>query len=192
MWMGVRDWTHVGGMAGLALTASFLSFWASRMRHIDVHVQYAVLITSSLAMFMASRMFGPLVLVPSVLAVNTMSFAMTEVKLRRAAFIAVGCLALLVPTCLELAGVFPPSYGFEELSTGGRMLIFPQMLAFPETTPLIALLVLSLLTIVTPAIAAGFLRDKLTLVERRLLTQHWYLRQLLPAGNVEKRPRDGG
>ena len=81
-----------------------------------------------------------------------------------------------------MVGFFPPSYEFIETVDGGRMVILPQMVNLPDTKPVITILVLTTLTIVAPAVTVGMLRDRLSGVERRILTQHWYMRQLIPTG----------
>jgi hypothetical protein len=101
--------------------------------------------------------------------------AQTPRRLRVGAIVA-GCLTLVLPLVLELAGVFPPSIrvGQDELTLLARLTYFNEGVA------VLVLLGVSLLGVVSPALLAGRMRDQLLGAERELLFQRWQLAQLLP------------
>jgi serine/threonine-protein kinase len=176
LWMGVSDPIAASVSLVLAASAIALSLVSTRIESPRPKLQIIVLILSTLAIISTSRMFGPLVLLPSVAAVNTIGFSITPIRSRRALFIVCGCLTIVIPVILEWTGVWPRSYVFE----GGAMHIVPQMLRLPEAPAFLFLLFSSLAVVIGGAYFVGRVRDALTDAEQRLQLQAWQLEQLVP------------
>lgn len=173
---GVLDWTSLA-LTAVSLLGTFIALQLGSMQERPTPaVQWAAVIGSSLTLLFATRMFGPLMFVPAVLSVTTLSFAITDKPSRRYGWVALCASALVVSLGLEAVGVWPASYRIEE----GVLMVLPHMHAFPAyTVPVLA--ALSVATVVVPAIVyGGMLRTRLNEAEKALLTQSWHLEQLLP------------
>jgi len=121
---------------------------------------------------------GPFVIVPAMVAQNTIYFAaVARSGAQRAAAIAVGTLGVLVPWALEIAGVIPRSFDFE----GGAMRFLPRMAEFPPLATQGLLLVASLILVIVPSLVLARLNDDRIRTKLRLLTHLWHFRQLVPA-----------
>jgi hypothetical protein len=132
---------------------------------------------SSLAMALTSPMFGPFVLVPSLVLVNAIMFVLAPDRSRRAAVVVVSCLAVVAPALLDWAGVIPPFYRFDDES----ITMLPNMVHFPPLATKTTLLAFNIAMVVTACLLIGRFRDTLTRAEHRLHMQAWQLRQLVPA-----------
>ena len=157
-------WLWVGSMSVLALVLHANSPWL-------------VVVVTSLSLATASRGFGPLVLVPTAVAVNMLSFAMSESRRRRVAFVVIGTgIGIVAPVLLEALGILPPSYAFRD----GVIQIMPQALSFTRGPALTVLLFANLAIIVAAAAWVGILRDELDRRDVELLLRKWHLAQMLP------------
>ncbi|HMY18810.1 MAG TPA: serine/threonine protein kinase, partial [Polyangium sp.] len=134
------------------------------------------------ALTLIGRTFGPLFFTPLIISIFTFSFSMTNSWRFRAMIIGTGCLSVLGPLVLELLGIIPRSYVFEN----GALLILPQGVSFPEIPTLCALTFGTLFLIVAPAMIMGRVQLALRDAETRSAMQAWHLRQLLPE---EARPK---
>ncbi len=177
LWMGVRNgWLLLLFMV-LTLAASAYAFVSSKSKVISPARQYGMLVLTSLSLAVASRAFGPLVLVPTAVAVNMLSFAMSESRRRRVAFVALGTgVGIVAPLVLESLGVLAPSYAFRD----GAIQILPQALQFARGPALAVLVFANLAIIVAAAAWAGILRDELDRRDVELLLRKWHLAQMLP------------
>jgi serine/threonine-protein kinase len=125
-----------------------------------------------------SSLFGPFVIVPAVAAMNTVLFASQAKSRERPWLILFGALAIVVPLLLEVAGAVPPSTRFD----GERILLESRVI---EVKPLLTsafLVIVSLLSVVTPTLLAGRLRQALLRAERDLVVQKWQLAQVTRRG----------
>jgi serine/threonine-protein kinase len=174
--MGLRTWPMAVLPELLGLAASAMSFHAYRNPDPNGQTRYSLLIVSNLAIASTAWVFGPFVLVPALAAVNALSVIVAADRSRRGPAIFLGCCAILLPLVLEWTGVNLPSYAFE----GGRLVVLPRALGFPEKPTLVFLLVMNVAVLVTAALFVGRFKDALTATENRLYMQTWYLRQLVP------------
>jgi len=84
--------------------------------------------------------------------------------------------AILLPFGLELLGVVPPAYAFDE----GRLLILPRLAHLPPGVTLLTLTISSVAVATLPVLFFGGVRDALFEARRQLFHQAWHLRQLVP------------
>jgi serine/threonine-protein kinase len=181
LWMGVR---HVPSTAAAIISmilCAAISWWMSRQRTINLRGGLALLLLSSVTVSLMSALFGPFILVPGLVATNTMFFAMSADERARRVVLAAGALTITVPFLLEAAGVLPPSYSFE----GGLLQVLPRATELPALQTTLCLFVTSIAMVVVPGLLMGRMRDALTTAERRLVLQSWHLRQLVPGGGTD-------
>jgi serine/threonine-protein kinase len=141
----------------------------------------ALMFFSAMTFFaMLSRLFGPLVMVPGLVA-GVLAPLMINFRGGTALNMFIwGQIAIFGPFILELAGVLPKSYEF----INGAMVIKPQLATLSETPVLIGLALLAFGTIAIPTIILRRVRGVLDEAEAQLAMKSWYVRSL--AGSAEK------
>jgi eukaryotic-like serine/threonine-protein kinase len=178
LWLGVREWLVFGVILLCTAAASAMKLLAARLvprRSAEVYA-YAGYVFNVLGFLCVGRSFGPLLFMPTLLVVFTLSNAMTHKQGYRAAVIATGCLGMLAAAGLEYARLLPRSYTFRD----GEMTILPHAVTHAEGSTLAALTLATLFLIVVPALMAGAHQKALRDAEKRAFLQTWQLRQLLP------------
>ncbi len=181
VWMGVRDW----GLAMFTLTALIVSLIAAlvlrkRGAGITNRSSLALLLTSSVALAGVGFVLSPFVLVPTLVATNTLFFA-THLSARWRPLAALaGVVAVLTPVALEAVGICYPSFAFMD----GGLLLLPRMAELKPSATLTLLVAGSVALVVTPAVLVGRLRDSLEAAEKKLFMQAWHLRALASSNAV--------
>ncbi|NUQ78245.1 MAG: hypothetical protein HUU21_32350, partial [Polyangiaceae bacterium] len=178
LWMGVRHIPSTAAAVIAMLLCAGASWWMARRTSVDRRHGLVLLLLSSLAVGLMSALFGPFILVPGLVATNTMFFAMNAGRQERRVVIAAGVMTIALPFILEISGILPPAYSF----SGGALQVLPRATDLPATQTMLCLLLTSLAMVVIPALLMGRMRDALTHAERRLVLQAWHLRQLVPGG----------
>jgi serine/threonine-protein kinase len=174
LWLGIRRLDYTLAIAiPVALTGA-LGFLSSRRARNGIVVQCIAMLTLVVAGMMVSRLFGPLVLVPTLFAAwAIVSQAYPYAFLRKFALLT-SMLAVAVPLVLEMAGVIPPSYSF----ANGRFEVLPQMTDLPRVPVLAFLGVASIATAFVPALFVARLRGELAQAQEREMMQDWKLRRM--------------
>jgi eukaryotic-like serine/threonine-protein kinase len=176
LWIGVRSWPALVAFLGAAVVAAVVSWYAMRRGDSRGRHTLYVMAASTIAFALGSSMYGPLVLVPTMIATNTMALALhLDGRARRWA-IAIGICGVVAPMVLAAISLLPAAYA----SSADGLLIRPFMLSLPLLPTLVFLSLGSAVAIFTGARSAGEVRDALAAAEREVLTQRWLLRQLLP------------
>ncbi len=184
LWMGVTSYAYLLAVVGLTAIASALKLLAAQSSEVRrLHgFGFGAYFFNIVALTLIGRSFGPLFFTPLIISIFTFSFSMTNSARFRALVIGTGCLSVLGPLVLELLGIIPRSYAFEN----GALVILPQGVPFPEIPTLCALTFGTLFLIVAPAMIMGRVQLALRDAETRSAMQAWHLRQLLPE---EARPK---
>ncbi|MBS1149773.1 MAG: Serine/threonine protein kinase PrkC, regulator of stationary phase [Myxococcaceae bacterium] len=174
-WMGVRDW----GLAMFTLTALVVSLIAAlvlrrRGQGMSNRSSLALLLTSSVALAGVGFVLSPFVLVPTLVATNTMFFATHFSEKWRPLASLAGVVAVLTPVALEVVGICYPSFTFKD----GGLLLLPRMTELPPNATLALLIAASVGLVVTPVVLVGRLRDSLEEAEKKLFLQAWHLKEL--------------
>ncbi len=184
LWMGVTSYAYLLAVVGLTAIASALKLLAAQSSEVPrLHgFGFGAYFFNIVALTLIGRTFGPLFFTPLIISIFTFSFSMTNSWRFRSMIIGTGCLSVLGPLVLELLGIIPRSYVFEN----GALLILPQGVSFPEIPTLCALTFGTLFLIVAPAMIMGRVQLALRDAETRSAMQAWHLRQLLPE---EARPK---
>jgi serine/threonine-protein kinase len=174
--MGIREWPATIAIVSFMVIAGLDALRLTRRPTIEVRHGIELLATSSIAIALMSSLCGPFFLVPGIAATNTMYFAMNAEKRHRVAILIVGALAVALPFLLELVGIVPPSYAWDERG----FVVLERATHFPALWTATALLTLSVSTVLVPTLMVGRMRDALDAAEQRLFLQAWHLRQMLP------------
>jgi serine/threonine-protein kinase len=176
LWMGLRDWRIFALTVTLAVATVGAALATGRLWPASTRGLFPVVILSVATIGTMSCVFGPLILVPSVLALNALAVALHGKRRFRIQSAVIHALAVIVPLLLALVGVLPPWYAFE----GGRMSVLPHLHPLSAVPATVTLTLASLVIIVLGTAYAGRYRDALREAERRLHVQAWQLRQLAP------------
>jgi serine/threonine-protein kinase len=176
MWVGIRNAAVVAGFFGFLALCAGLSVVAARGTRPSYRIVDAVMISSNLAFIVGAGFLGPLVLMPAAIAVNATAFAVFAEPRRRILIGTMGCLAILVPLGLELAGLVPASIRFED----GALVLVPRALALPATPTIVFLTVTSVASVLLGCYVVGHIRDTLAAAEQRLYLYTWHVRELVP------------
>jgi len=143
-------------------------------RRVPLWIQLGVVTLTLIGAAATSRLYGPLVLVPTLVATFCIVIQAHPSALVRHYTWAAGALAVAVPILLEAFHVVSPSYAFE----AGRIVILPQIHELPRTGTFALLLGASLTMMIVPCVFISKLRSTLNLVQRQLLLQAWHFRRL--------------
>jgi hypothetical protein len=172
--IGVRSWEQMFAVIIPAMISGAASVYATFQKRIGRGPQLVTVGCTLLAAAMLSRMFGPLILVPTLIASYAIVLQAHPARLFRRLALAASLVALSAPILLELAGVLPASYAFE----GGRWLVEPQMIEFPRLGSQLLLMVTNMAMLVVPCVFIAKLRSDLSDVQARQLTQAWQFKRL--------------
>ena len=172
--LGVRDATWMLVILVPAAITIALSIYAWRSAHISFWLQSAMVIGTLAGAVAVSRLYGPLVLMPTLIATYTIVLQAHPHGRQRAVAFALGAIALVAPVALELLGVVPSSYAFEN----GTMVILPQMVELPELGTSLFLTATGLAMVFVPGTFIAKLRVSLSEAQSQLLLQSWQLEQL--------------
>ncbi|MDB4993241.1 MAG: Serine/threonine protein kinase PrkC, regulator of stationary phase [Myxococcaceae bacterium] len=174
MWMGLRE------SGWLALVAVFVGICTALcvrgMRQPNRAASYGVIVCCSLAYMLLSRIFGPLVFIPTITLATAMVYGMhPDNSVQRVALVAM-IAASTLPLSLEWLGVLPASYAFD----ANGMLIVPHLCNLPATPTLLFLVTMVNVLPLWAIVGIRRIRNALTAAEGRLALQAWQLRQLVP------------
>jgi serine/threonine-protein kinase len=180
---GIRNWVGICIFTLMTVGAVAISAAASRQARRSSLFLYLVVFFNNLVFGLCAGMYGPLVLVPSMVITNTIAFALHLDGWPLRFAILSGCAAVAVPVVLSALGVTPASY----VPSGEGMLLRPLWLSFPPGATIAFLTISTLIAIANGARSVALVRDALTKAERRNQMQRWQLQQLLPDESAEKR-----
>jgi len=155
---------------GLAVLASI---WLATRRVIRHWMQYLVLSLMVIASFGLTRIYGPLVMMPTLIVTYAITLQVhPDRTFRRLTLVALGvCVA--VPAMLELLGVVAGSYAFD-----GRWIIEPRLIELPRTGTYVMITLANLGMLVLPALLIARMRRDLARAQRQVLLQAWHFRRL--------------
>ncbi len=175
---GLRDPLPLGIFAFFTVATTAAVWHVYRRRRASPTYGLLILALSSVALGALTMLFGPLTLVPGWSAANGTIYLLHLKKLHhRLAAGAMTLGAVLVPILLELMGVLPPSFVFEE----GRLVLLPRLMSFATGPTMLVFVSLALLQVIVPAMLAGRTGVEARKAERVAFLQSWNLRRFLPA-----------
>jgi hypothetical protein len=174
LWMGVRrPWLLA--VTGVATVGVIVLTYRTYRRPVRLALPWLHVVVSTIALGAGMSLFGPLLLLPSLVIITGVAYVAT---FDRSALACVAPLAavIFVPLALQLAGVLPPSYDFVD----GTLRVLPGMTDLPPTPTLLLLVVAHLIVVTGSIVFVWRLRCTHRDVERRLALHAWQLAQLVP------------
>jgi serine/threonine-protein kinase len=178
MWQGVRWWSPIIAIfSGFAISA--IASYAT-YREPSPAKSLLVLTLGNAGAALASVLYGSLVLVPAMVAPQTVAFVMHMKREHRWYAVVSGCLAIAIPFALEVSGGVSAPYSFE----GGAMMILPRAVELPAVPTLTVLMIASMCCVVFSVLATARVREELLRARRKLHIQSWHLRALFPGASA--------
>jgi serine/threonine-protein kinase len=175
--LGVVDWLALGVAIACFLAAAAATTAGTLNRRLPVgSVIVAVILLSSFGIAASSMLFGPLVYVPSLAAANVVVFAAGVGPRYRWFALACGLLAILLPLGLDLTGLVPAGWVFQN----GTISIMPRAVEFPGTATVGILTLASVGTVLFPVLLVGAERDARLKAERELVQRELALAEFVP------------
>ncbi|HEX2571772.1 MAG TPA: serine/threonine-protein kinase [Polyangia bacterium] len=175
--MGVRNWPIFLIGTVFWTLASFGHLWRYFHPRADGRVAPALVLLSSVSVFLLSSTLGSHLIMPTVAAVHGVTYLLGRDRSVRPLVWAASVLIILLPVLLELLGWWPEHYRFQD----GVITIFPYALNFPPIWTRVFLVVVDLGMVLTACAMVAGMRDALSTAEQRMQLHAWQLRQLVPA-----------
>jgi serine/threonine-protein kinase len=172
--LGVRRADYVLLVAIPVLLSAALSLVAMRQRPVWRSVKCAAIAAIMLAAAASSRLLGPLIVMPTILAVWAIVMQTNPDPWVRRFSLAAGMVLIVAPLVLELAGVIPSSYVFED----GKLIALPQLIELPRLGTFAFVTFAHALCALVPSIFVARLRSELTRARERELLSVWQFRRL--------------
>jgi hypothetical protein len=130
----------------IALCA-LLSWRLIRNPPADAGTPLSHLFATTVTVMVSTTMLGPFMLLPMLAFANTTAYLASTGRKRRAAVVAAGCAAVLVPPLLQWLSMLPRSYEIRD----GVIAILPVMFDLPTAATTVFLLVSNVCIILTGA-----------------------------------------
>lgn len=176
LWMGVRLSGFVVLMYLAGMLASGLSFYVARQREPSRKLALVVMGLSNFAFACTAPMFGPLLFMPMLVAVNATGFALYLDPRERRIALMVALAAVLGPLALWANGVLPGGYAF----SARGLTITPGSVDLPMLPTLVFVTLANLAALATGALTVTRVRDALRNTERQVFLYAWHLREFVP------------
>ena len=172
---GVRNVPALILVSAAWLAAAVLQIRNARRPREDGTAPTILPIVGAVAVAGSSVVMGPVILTPILATVFTLGFALAMRASQRFVPLVAGCLSILVPQALEWLGVVPPWYRFVD----GKMTVFP-FVSNLTTFGHLLFIPACLVCVILAWYYGTRVRGNLSTMQRRVYTQAWQLRQLLP------------
>ena len=178
-WAGIRELRVMAVGLGLLAISTLFGFVRAR-RPSAGWLESASFVTAALAMSSVGSAFGPLVLVPTLLA--TFAAAVQLHPLARTRYFALGVMvmAMILGVLVAMSDVLPRGQG---LSASALLVTGPSRGDLPIV---FVILLANVAAVVTCALTIGRVRAQLTIAEERLLVHAWQVRGMMPKGVSER------
>jgi serine/threonine protein kinase len=176
LWTGVRNWLLFGiacVCAPILITVRALQL---REHQMSRALRLAALVMHLGMYAILSRLFGPLVFVTLPMAMYSVIHSSTADHRYRNLVVVSNAILLLLLVGLEALHIVPPSYIFRD----GTMIIVPHLANLTEGASLAMLTVVSLTSIMLPALTLGQLPQRAHELQKQNLLQNWQLSHLIP------------
>jgi hypothetical protein len=175
--LGLEDWRPLVPYVSCVVAMILLGFGGARLTKLSLGLYVGAIVMSDLAIALLCPLFGPYLVIPALVAVNTFGFLLNAPrKPWRIWAIGLGLVTVITPALLELGGVIPRTTFFEN----GRIVIDSTMVRFPEGATVAVMLITIASVIFVPSLFVSRIRDALAVAEQRMVLQSWHLRQLVP------------
>ncbi|MCX4243380.1 serine/threonine-protein kinase [Paraliomyxa miuraensis] len=176
-WAGVREPVPLCILSVLAVLSSLLARRVAKHPRPGPNDIVPTMVVSSLLMGSTAAIFGPLVLTPTLVAVNAAPYALILRGWHRWLTALVGALVIVAPLLLMTVGAWPVTYA---LGPEG-MLVRPYGLELSGHGAITLLIVSSIAAVLTAMVSVAKVRHDLDQAQRALELYGWHFRQLLPS-----------
>jgi eukaryotic-like serine/threonine-protein kinase len=180
LWMGLRDAAIYVGLVVSLFAVVALSVVRAVKRDQGTALVVVIAAVQAVVMGFATRMFGPFVIVPGIVAATTAMFAFNELRHLRV-LVAFGIASILVPWALEHIGVLAPSYSYGD----DALVVHANFVSFPQLPTEVTLVFANVGTVLMAALALSRARRGLHDARKRLAVQKWQLEQIVPSAAAE-------
>jgi len=148
LWMGLRDVDVYVGLVVSLLVVVVMSAVRAALRDQGTALVVAIAAVQAITMGFATRLFGPFVIVPGIVAATTAMFVFNEQRHLRV-LVVFGVASILVPWVLEHFGVLSPSYVYGP----DGLIILANFVSFPQLATEVTLVFASVGTVLMAALA---------------------------------------
>ena len=176
VWMGVKDAQPLLGWVGFTVAASMTLLLARARGQQGALPFFAGLVLSSVAIAIASRITGTMVLTPTLFTMNTVGFVVGARRPWLWPTVAISAAFAIAPVLLEAAGVIEPTTVID----GGAVHIRSSVVEFVEPQTSVAAVGVTIVFLIMVAVAAGRIRQRFIDQTRKAELAAWQLRQLVP------------
>ncbi|MBX3250448.1 MAG: serine/threonine protein kinase [Myxococcales bacterium] len=174
--LGVRMPWHFTAVAICFLVASVCALLQARGVLRGVTTTVVGFSAAALGLVFFTPAFGPLVIIPPLLATNLMYHAAHVGRRQRVGLTLVSLGATLISFFGDRVGLWPSPFSVSEAG----LVIHGGLVGMPPDATWWIMLVVHVLVATVPALHAGGARDALVAAERRLVAHAWAVEQLVP------------
>ncbi len=156
-----------------AMAAAYLGFVAKKPTSLTA---VPSLVISNIALASMSLLMGPFMLVPILVASNSIVFIIFLEKRFRRLTISLGMAAVTLPIIASHLGIGPRMFKF----TSEGLLILQETVNMPAMGTMVFLGTTAAATILVSGLVTGYVRDQIDALEKHRAVQAWSLRQFVP------------
>ncbi len=178
-WAGLKSPLAAVSFAMLIAVAGGYTAWTGfGNTRFNRSVQLGAAFVAFAVVLMAGTLFGPLIFTPAFATATVLVFIvqMRADRFLQLVALCAGILVVVVPALLQVTGVLPAPYAFQN----GNMIVLPGVTNLAEAPALTFLILTSAQTLIIPAFMVGRAVTSLTEAERRLFLHAYNMRHLVP------------
>jgi hypothetical protein len=176
MLSGIRDWTPIIAFGAFSIASSVISMVESRLDKPRLALMDLAMVLSNLGMASTAWFFGPLLVTPAVITINTTPYALYMRGFHRWFAIGTALVLIIVLTALFGLGLFPVTYTF----AGESFVISAGALSFDVIPMWVLLIAIAVGHVMTNTVVISRMQADLQSAEEQLLVHSWHLRCLAP------------
>jgi hypothetical protein len=174
IWIGVVDYKPLVWVIIPAILSALASLIGMRQARVSRTTQYATIGFMMLASVGVARLYGPLVLMPTLVIAYAIVLQAHPARTFRRTGLVFAIVTILTPLVLELVGVFPTRYAFGD----GHWSILPDAIAMPRLGTYVMLTAANIGTVIVPCMFISRLRAELSDIQQNQLVTAWHFRRL--------------
>lgn len=173
---GIRDWTPVIAFSAFSIASGVISMVESRLDKPRLALMDLAMLLSNLGMAATAWFFGPLIITPAVITINTTPYALYMRGFHRWFAIGTALMLIIALTALSGFGLFPVTYTF----AGETFIISAGALSFDVIPMWVLLTAIAVGHVLTNTVVISRMQADLQTAEEQLLVHSWHLRGLAP------------
>ncbi|MEZ4401780.1 MAG: serine/threonine-protein kinase [Kofleriaceae bacterium] len=175
-WMGIRNVDPLLGWVGFTVATAMAMLTAKARGRMDPLTYFGGLVLSSAAIAIASRVFGTMILTPTLMTMNTVGFAAAARRRWLWPTLAVSLAFLVGPPALEALGWI----GRTTVVADGAIQVTSGVVTFREPQATVVTVGAAALFLIMVTVAVSRIRTRMFAQTRKAELAAWQLRQLVP------------